>query len=575
MALRYYQRSAIDAVFDFWGQKDGHPLVDLATGTGKAMVNGVLMKELRDGWPDLRVMSVTHVQEIVESNYKEYVGVDPFAPTGIYASSLNRREPKSHMLFGQIQSVYNKAQEIGHVDVLQIDEVHLVPTKDTTMYRSFISDLQAINPDMKMVGLTATPYRLDSGRLDEGDDKLFDEVVYTYGIRQGVDDGYLTPLSSKPLSTNYDVTGVRKSMGDFKASDYRAAVDSDSLNRLVAEEVLDVEGHRNKALLFFRGIEHCTRMRDVFKRLGRKVEMVHGGTPAGERRRLIEELKAGDLWGLVNDNVLSTGTNIVGVDLIVDGYRTMSAARYVQRAGRGTRVVYPPGFDPEAADAEARRAAIAGWIKPNCRYMDFAGNIKEHGPVDMIQPRKPGKGQGEAPVKVCPSCFEINHASVRRCSCCGFEFEFEEKPRFEARSDTAPILSTSAATPEHWIPVTRRRFRYHEKLGGNPSIKIVYTSGLSEYWGWAPVQHPKAKFLADKFWVRHGGQRPFPATADEWLSRAGELQETAEIRIEQSKTYKKKWDVKDYRPAAANDNAPAASNDNRSMAEILDDEIAF
>lgn len=574
MALRYYQRESIDATFSYWQENDGHPLIDLATGTGKAMVNGVLMQELRAGWGDMRLMSVTHVQEIVEANYKEFVGVDPFAPAGIYASALGRRDTRAQMLFGQMQSVYNKANSIGHVDVLLVDECHMIPTKDTTMYRTFIADLMAINPDMKMVGLSATPYRLDSGRLDEGDDKLFDRVVYTYGIRQGVDDGYLTPLSSKPLSTNYDVTGVRTSMGDFKASDYRAAVDSDGLNRLVAEEVLDVEGHRNKALLFFRGVEHCARMRDEFQRRGRRVEMVHGGTPNGERRRLINALKSGELWGIVNDNTMSTGTNVVGIDLIVDGYRTKSAPRYVQRAGRGTRVVYPPGFDPEAVDAEARRAAIAGHIKPNCRYMDFAGNIKEHGPVDMIQPRRPGKGLGEAPIKICAACFEENHASARICRLCGAPFDIEEKPRFEAKSDTAPILSTSAASPDHWIPVTRRRFRYHEKLGGSPSVKIEYTSGLSTYPSWMPVEHPRAKFLADKYWDKHGGQRPFPKTVDEWLSRTGELRETAEISIAPSNTYKKKWDVKDYHAVAANDNATVASNDN-NPAELLADEIPF
>lgn len=570
MALRYYQRESIDATFDYWREADGHPLIDLATGTGKAMVNGVLMQELRAGWGDMRLMSVTHVQEIVEANYKEFVGVDPFAPAGIYASALGRRDTRAQMLFGQMQSVYNKAKSIGHVDVLLVDECHMIPTKDTTMYRTFIADLMAINPDMKMVGLSATPYRLDSGRLDEGDDKLFDRVVYTYGIRQGVDDGYLTPLSSKPLSTNYDVTGVRKSMGDFKASDYRAAVDSEHLNRLVAEEVLDVEGHRNKALLFFRGIEHCARMRDEFKRLGKRVEMVHGGTPGGERRRLIEGLKAGDLWGLVNDNCLSTGTNIVGVDLIVDGYRTMSAPRYVQRAGRGTRVVYPPGLDPETVDAEARRAAIAGHIKPNCRYMDFAGNIKEHGPVDMIQPRKPGKGDGQAPIKICPACFEENHASVRQCRLCGHEFDIEEKPRFEARADTAPILSVTTA---EWLPVRRRQFRYHEKLGGLPSVRAEFTSGLTVYKTWLCPQHTGfAKSKADRWWRQHSGQTPFPSSVDEWLSRESELQETAEIAIK-PKPGSKYFDVVDSKPWAANDNEPTVSNDN--LAAMLADDIPF
>jgi DNA repair protein RadD len=572
MPIRYYQREAVDSIFDYWKEADGNPLVDMATGVGKSITLGTLFEELIRDYPDLRLLNVVHVIELVLGNYAEFLGLCPFAPAGVAAAGANRRDYKAQVLFGQIQSIYNKAAEIGHVDVLAIDEVHLVPNKENAIYRQFIDALQTINPELKIVGLSATVYRLDSGRLDEGDDKLFDRVVYTYSIRQGVDDGYLTPLSSKPLSTNYDIAGVSKSMGDYKFSDYRDAVDTDDLNRRVVQEVLDVEGSRRKSLIFTRGVEHAKRMRDAFRKAGRAVEVVHGGTPAGERRNLIEALKSGELWGLVNDNVLSTGTNIVGVDLIVDCYRTMSAARYVQRAGRGTRVVYPPGFDPEAVDAEARRAAIAGHIKPNCRYMDFAGNIKEHGPVDMIQPRKPGKGQGEAPVKVCPSCFEINHASVRRCSCCGHEFDIEEKPRFEARADTAPILSVTTA---EWLPVRSRKFRYHEKLGGLPSVRVELTSGLTTYKTWLCPQHTGfAKSKADRWWRQHGGQTPFPASVDEWLSRESELVGTAEFAIK-PKPGSKYMDVTDFKPAAANDNAPVVANDNRQLADILDDDVPF
>jgi DNA repair protein RadD len=570
MPIRYYQREAVDSIFDYWSENDGNPLVDMATGVGKSFTLATLFEELIRDYPGLRLLNVVHVIELVLGNYGEFLGVCPFAPAGVYAAAAGRRDAGAQVLFAQLQSVHSKALEIGHVDVLAIDEVHLVPTKDNTMYRTFIADLLAINPDMKIVGLSATPFRLDSGRLDEGDDKLFDRVVYTYGIRKGIDDGYLTPITSKQVETNYDVTGVRRAMGEYKASDYSAAVDSDALNRKVAQEVLDTEGHRKKALLFFRGVEHAERMCAEFQRLGRRVEVVHGGTPGGLRRKLIEQLKAGELWGLCNDNVLSTGTNIVGVDLIVDGYRTMSAVRYIQRAGRGTRVVYPPGFDAEAGDADARRAAIASWIKPNCRYMDFAGNIREHGPVDMIEPKKPGKGEGEAPVKVCPSCFEIVHASARRCTCCGHEFDFEEKPRFEATADTAPILSVVTA---EWLPVRQRRFRYHEKIGGTPSVRAEFTSGLTTYKTWLCPQHSGfAKSKADRWWKSHGGAVPFPSTVDEWLSREAELLPTAEIAIK-PKPGSKFMDVSDFR-AAANDNA---SNDNvpAQWASDLDDDIPF
>lgn len=574
MPLRYYQQEAKQAVFDYWSETPGNPLVVSATGTGKSIMQASLTCDLLDGWSDLRVMNTTHVQELVRGNFEELVGLRPFSPCGIYASSLGRADHTAQVLFSQLQTVHNKAAQIGHVDVLQIDEAHLVPFKQATMYRRLIDDLLGINPDMKINGFTATDYRLDGGRLTEGDGKLFDEVVYDYGIRRGIDDGYLTPITSKPLGTHYDMTGVGRSMGEYKAGDYRAAVDTDELNRRVVEEVLAVEGHRKKALIFCRGIEHAARIRDEFKRQGRAVELVHGGTPAGERRRLIEELKAGKLWGLVNDNILSTGTNIVGVDLIVDLYRTMSAGRYVQRVGRMTRVIYPRGFDPEAVDAEARRAAIASGIKPNGRYMDFAGNINEHGPVDMVQPKKPASGTGEAPIKLCPQCEEICHASARVCHCCGHEFVFEEKPKFAERPTDAPIISSEV---DMWRKVTSRRFAEHPgKEGKPPSVKTTFTCGFLNVNSWLCPQHSGyAKTKADHWWRDHGGARPFPDSVEAWLLRQHELNDTAEIEIE----YNGKWpNARNYRAArdgaAANNNQPPAANDNEplsaGMSEVLD-----
>lgn len=582
MPLRYYQQEAKKAVFDYWDETPGNPLVVSATGTGKSILQASLTCDLIDGWSDLRVMNTTHVVELVEGNYKELIGLRPFVPAGIFASSLGQSDSRAQVLFSQLQTVHNKAKRIGHVDVLQIDEAHLVPFKQTTQYRRLIDDLLAINPDMKINGFTATDYRLDGGRLTEGEGRLFDKVVYDYGIRLGIDDGYLTPITSKTLSTKYDLTGVGRSMGEYKAGDYRDAVDTDELNRRVVEEVLDVEGHRKKALIFCRGIEHAARIRDAFKAAGRAVELVHGGTPGGERRSLIERLKSGELWGLVNDNVLSTGTNIVGVDLIVDLYRTMSAGRYVQRVGRMTRVIYPPGFDPEAVDAAARREAIASWLKPNGRYMDFAGNINEHGPVDMVQPKKPGSGSGEAPIKICPNCEEINHASVRVCTCCGFEFEFNPEPKFTARASDAPIISTD----EDWREVTGRTYREHPpKPGKPPSVKCTYMAGLTAINEWHCPGHggyPKAK--ADRYWRSHGGASPFPKSAEEWLDRAGELRVTAEIRLKPNGKY---FDIVDYRAGAelASDSAPtthqptAADNDNwkpmSAVGDNWDEDIPF
>jgi len=581
MALRYYQREAVDAVFDYWKAEAGHPLLDMATGTGKSMTLATLFHELITGWPDMRLCCCTHVVELVEGNFLELIGIAPFAPTGIYASALGRREARAQILFAQLQTVYNKAAQIGHVDVLAIDEVHLVPNDANTMYRQFIDALLAINPDMKIVGLSATPYRLDSGRLDEGDDRLFDKVVYTYGIRQGIDDGYLSPVTSKPTETKQDTSHVPMRGNDLAKGALQDAVDRADLNGRILEEVFDTEGQRRTALFFCAGVKHATNVRDMVRSMGKSCEVLHGSTPKNERRKIIEACKAGEIWSISNDNVMSTGTNVPRIDLIVDMARTKSASRYVQRVGRGTRVLYPPRFDPEAVGPEERRAAIAGYLKPNCRYMDFAGNVAEHGPVDMIEPRKPTKGDGQAPIKVCPTCNEQLHASLRICWCCGHEFEFDETPKLQSHATDAPIVSV--AVPET-REVTRRTFAYHEGKGGKQdSVKVSYWVGMSPINEWlGPAHTGFFKSKSDRWWRKHGGQAPFPKTVLEFMERQNELLPTGEIVVRPNGKY---WEVVDAMPGAANDNTPEASNDNveasnygrvsAGLAELLADEIPF
>lgn len=572
MPNRYYQDEAVRSIFDYWERTPGNPLVDMATGTGKSRTMAMFDSQLIDAYPDLRIVNATHVVELVEGNFRELVDYSPFAPAGIFASSLGQRNARAQIVFGQIQTVYNKAREIGHVDVLKIDEAHLVPMSQTTQYRGFISDLLAINPEMKICGFTATPYRLDSGRLDEGEDKIFDDIVYTYNIRNGIDDGYLTPITSTPTGTKQDISGVGKAMGDYKKGALQKAVDKDELNKRILEEVFDVEWHRRKTLFFCAGVEHATNVRDLVREMGRSCEVIHGGTPIGERRAIIEAYKRGDIWGVTNDNVMSTGTNVPGIDCIVDMAPTASASRYVQRVGRGTRVIYPPRFDPEAVDAAARRAAIASYIKPNCRYMDFAGNLNRHGPVDMIEPKRPGKGDGEAPIKICPQdaggCGEQLHASVRQCWNCGHEFP-EPQVKISERSSDAPIISTAEAA---WRPVTSRTFRFHEAKDPSklPSVKVSYLCGLTTVNEWLCPQHTGyAQSKAHRWWTKHGGQRPFPKTVLEWLQRQNELLETAEISVAPSGKY---LEVKDHKPGserADNDNempadyGPQADNDNQ------------
>jgi DNA repair protein RadD len=523
LQLRPYQTQAIGALFDYWATEPGNPLIDLATGTGKSLVMATVVQRLLDGWPDMRIAIVTHVAELIEQNFQELVNLWPWAPAGILSAGLGQRNTHAQILFAGIQTAHNKVDRIGHVDVLMVDEAHLIPPKANTMYGRFIADLRAINPDMKIVGLTATPFRLGSGRLDEGDDRLFDKVVYTYGIADGIRDGYLSPLTSKGMTTSFDLSGVAKKGGDYVPGALQSAVDKDEVTEAAVSEIIGYGRDRRSWMAFCSGVEHATHVRDAIRRRGFTAEVVTGETPKDERRRIIEGFKAGRIRCLTNNSVLTTGFNAPGVDLIAALRPTLSPSLYVQAVGRGTRLA--PG-------------------KTNCLVLDFAGWVRTHGPVDDVRARRPGKGRGEAPIKVCPDCHSLVHASARQCSDCGHEFEFEEKPKHKATADSAPILSS--AEPE-WLTVTGRRFAYHDKPGGTDSICVHLGCGLVTHKMWVCPEHKGfAKQKADRFWMQHGGAAPAPKSVQEWLDRAGELQPTAEISVRPNGRY---FEVVGVRPA--------------------------
>src|SRR5262249_56934018 len=106
------------------------------------------------------------------------------------------------------QSIHRRAYDVQQCDLVLIDEAHLIPRSSNTMYRRFLNMLSRINPDLKVIGFTATPYRLDSGLLTEGERRLFTDIAYEVSVRDLIDQGYLCPLVSKMTNLTLDVGGV-------------------------------------------------------------------------------------------------------------------------------------------------------------------------------------------------------------------------------------------------------------------------------------------------------------------------------------------------------------------------------
>ena len=159
LTLRPYQQAAITSIYGYFQNHKGNPLVVIPTAGGKSLVMAAFIEGVLKAWPDQRILIVTHVRELIAQNHVEMIGLWPEAPAGIYSAGLGKREARAQILFAGIQSIHRRAHEVGHTDLVLIDEAHLIPGDTSTMYRRFLDGLARINPALKVIGLTATPFR--------------------------------------------------------------------------------------------------------------------------------------------------------------------------------------------------------------------------------------------------------------------------------------------------------------------------------------------------------------------------------------------------------------------------------
>ena len=178
LTLRGYQEAALRELFIFWRNGGGNPLIVMATGLGKSVVIAFLVKQLLTDHPGMRVLITAPNRELIEQDIKELLAIWPDAPIGINCDGLGRRDTDAQILFALVNSIYRNPKVIGARDLIIVDESHFIPHHEQGMYRATIERLRELIPDLRVAGLTATPYRLDSGHLCEGEGHIFDGIVY-------------------------------------------------------------------------------------------------------------------------------------------------------------------------------------------------------------------------------------------------------------------------------------------------------------------------------------------------------------------------------------------------------------
>lgn len=439
--LRPYQQEAVAATLNHFRRSQQPAVIVLPTGAGKSLVIAELARVARG-----RVLVLAHVKELVAQNHGKYCALGLEAD--IFAAGLARKESQSKVVFGSVQSVArNLAQFDSAFSLLIVDECHRIGDDENSQYQQILTHLRLHNPQLRLLGLTATPYRLGKGwiyrfhyhGMVRGDERaLFHDCIYELPLRYMIKHGFLVPPERLDMPVvQYDFSRLNaQANGLFSEADLnRELKQQQRITPHIISQIVEFAADRKGVMIFAATVEHA---KEVLALLPDGKALVSAETPGPERDALIEAFKRQQIKYLVNVAVLTTGFDAPHVDLIAILRPTESVSLYQQIVGRGLRL------------SEG---------KTDCLILDYAGN-----PHDLFTPEvgaPKGKSDNE-PVQVfCPACgfantfwgkttadgMIIEHFG-RRCQGvledddgnreqCDYRFRFKSCPHCNAENDIA------------------------------------------------------------------------------------------------------------------------------------------
>lgn len=444
--LRNYQQAAVDAVLTWQRYKDTPAIVNLPTGSGKSHVMAALIEHYHS--LDKRVLLLANRKELLEQT-----GSKINVPIGYYSASIGEKVIDQQITVAGIQSIYNK--DIDPLDIIIVDECNAL---DNTGIHGQYWTLINKHPQAKLVGLSATPYRLKGGKLGWG------EEVYKIGYHTLLEQGYLAPISNKLLkNVTPNLEKVEIKLGEYVQSQLEHVMEDPELIRAAVEAIIDYSHNRHSCLIFCVSVKHGELIAEALKSSGIEgAIMIDGATAMHKRESAITQFKEefGNIRYLINCELFLIGFDAPNVDMIVCLRPTKSKALWEQMMGRGVRV------------SEG---------KANCLLVDMAGNLQEHGPIGSPFFERSKK---EAPLqigKICPECEEFVKPAARECPDCGYIFPEPEAPKvshnYEADTSSSPIWRGDIQAHD----VERVTCKLHMSKKGNQTIRFDYHCSFGKY----------------------------------------------------------------------------------------------
>ena len=503
---RWYQTAAREAAWLHLCHQHGSPVIVSPTGSGKSIVIAALCRDAVELWRG-RVIVLHHRKELIGQN-SEKIRLLSGQDCGIYSAGLKSRHTEHDVVCAGIQSCFRRAHEFGARHLVVIDEAHLVGPDGEGMYQKFLADLKKYNPQLRMIGLTATPFRTATGPLCSGDG-LFQKVCFTVPVSRLIHEGFLCRITNQPAATSFDTSKLHVRAGEFVSSEVESLFGTDDAVDEACREVVATTQDRHSVLVFCSGVRHTERVAATLERMsGQPVGYVIGDMLAIERAETLRRFKAGELKYLCNCDVLTTGFDSPNIDAIAVLRATMSPGLFAQMVGRGFRV------DPSKTD---------------CAVIDFGNNISRHGPLDnenyglkTKQQRETEGNPGGPGQKECPNCHEWVAANTRECVC-GFIFP----PTHDANADSKSALLAADVVATDWIveSVTMHRHKKRKPDGRPDTLCVTYTCQPAYSTGgnitrkdiceWVCIEHDGYARTKASQWWRARSIAPVPSDIDE------------------------------------------------------------
>lgn len=447
--LRPYQREAVDAVWSSIARGKRRPLVVAPTGSGKSVIIAQLCREWILADPGVQILVAAHVKELVEQNAEKLAALVGENAVGVHSAGLRRRDTYHRILVGGVQSLVNRIDDIAPRQVVIVDEAHRIPRDGNGQYLRLFESLKADY----MVGLTATPYRMDSGYLHKGDDAMFDDIAYEIQMVPLVKAGHLAPLSVPKTGVQLDLTGARVERGDFVFDDALGGqLEDDVVLGHALDEWMVRAADRKSTLAFCATVRQAGILLDKARDRGVDAALITGETEARERDAILRRFRAGKLRMLINVMVLTTGFDAPNIDCLLFLRPIASTGLYVQAMGRGMRTCEG---------------------KANCLVVDCATNIERHGPVNAVAVNEKKSGAdpviGTGPMcKYCDRCGEANAVAARECEWCDHPFPI----RIRSKAET-DIEALEMGEPVE-LDVANVHVWGHRSRAGGDCVRIDY-----------------------------------------------------------------------------------------------------